>query len=66
MRGIDTAWRKSSRSNSVGSCVEVRVVDATIEVRDTKDRQTGPVLRFDRCEWEAFLAAVRDGRVTGG
>jgi hypothetical protein len=52
-------WRKSSRSGANG-CVEVTFVDGRVAVRDSKDRD-GPVLVFDTHEWDAFLAATRDG-----
>jgi hypothetical protein len=52
-------WRKSSRSGTNG-CVEVALDNAEVAVRDSKDH-TGPVLRFNAREWEAFLAGVRDG-----
>jgi hypothetical protein len=52
-------WRKSSRSGANG-CVEVAFVEGRIAVRDSKDR-VGPVLVFDPHEWDAFLAATRDG-----
>jgi hypothetical protein len=53
------AWRKSSRSQANG-CVEVRVDQRQISVRDSKNR-LGPVLTFTLTEWEAFLGGVRDG-----
>jgi hypothetical protein len=40
--------------------VEVRRVDAAVEVRDTKDR-TGPVLTFTTDAWQNFVAAVHVG-----
>ncbi len=52
-------WRKSSRSSTNG-CVEVAVINGSVAVRDTKDRQ-GPVLTFTPIEWEAFVGGVRDG-----
>lgn len=30
-------------------------------VRDTKDADSGPTLRFSTAEWRAFLTSVRDG-----
>lgn len=57
-------WRKSTRSNNGGNCVEVadNLVDeyGVVFVRDSKDR-TGPVLTFSRTEWKAFTGGVRDG-----
>lgn len=59
MTPLDETWRKS-RYSSNGSCVEVRRVEAAVEVRDTKDR-TGPVLSIPAEEWRGFVEAVRDG-----
>lgn len=50
-------WFKSSRSNP-GGCVEVRFLDDSVQVRDSKDPQ-GPVLTFTNREWTAFLEGVR-------
>jgi hypothetical protein len=60
--GVDLSranWRKSSRSGANG-CVEVAFVDGRVAVRDSKDRG-GPVLVFDPHEWDAFIAATRNG-----
>jgi len=60
MVDLSTArWRKSSRSGENG-CVEVAFVEGRIAVRDSKDRG-GPVLLFERHEWDAFIAATRKG-----
>ena len=53
------AWRKSSTSDG-GECVEVAPVEDRIAVRDSKD-PAGPVLRFTRSEWRAFLQGARNG-----
>ena len=42
----DTPWQKATASDTHGSCVEQRRHDGVVEVRDTKDNGTGPVLRF--------------------
>lgn len=57
---LDQAWRKSTRSGDNGACVEVRRVDDTIEVRDTKDRGK-PVHVYTLTEWEAFIGGAKDG-----
>jgi hypothetical protein len=58
------SWRKSSHSGNNG-CVEVAFVQGRVAVRDSKDR-TGPVLVFDRHEWDAFLRGVRAGEFDQG
>jgi hypothetical protein len=55
-----TSWRKASASGpNGGSCVEVRRHNGWIEVRDTKDNQRGPVLKFTPGEFDAFLDGAR-------
>jgi uncharacterized protein DUF397 len=55
-------WIKATRSTgNGGSCVELRRHDGMVEVRDTKDRGAGPVLRFTDAEFDAFLDGARHG-----
>lgn len=61
MSVLDGEWRKSTRSSTNGSCVEVRKSVRTVQVRDTKDR-SGPVLAFPERAWEEFITAVQDGQ----
>ncbi len=53
-----TPWIKARMSDTGTSCVEQRRHDSMIEVRDTKD-PTGPVLRFTRAEYAAWLDGAR-------
>ena len=52
-------WHKSTLSAANG-CVEVAIQVDGVAVRDTKDRN-GPVLKFSRDEWAAFLGGVQAG-----
>ena len=52
-------WRKSSFSSS--SCVEAAPFgDGRVVVRDSKNPEQGFLL-YERAEWQAFLAGVRNG-----
>jgi hypothetical protein len=41
-------WRVATYTGGQGNCVEVGRSATAVAVRDTKDRQGGPVLRFDQ------------------
>ncbi len=63
MTNLDgVVWRKSSRSGSSGGdCVEVATLpDGGRAVRDSKDPD-GPVLRYTRAEWLAFIEGAKLG-----
>lgn len=53
-------WRKSTRSQSNGACVEWADLNDAVAVRDSKD-PSGPALIFTRGEWRAFVEGVKDG-----
>ena len=54
-------WRKSTRSNEQGACVEVADLnDGGRAVRDSKD-PTGGHLMFTATEWAAFTTGVKSG-----
>ena len=55
-------WTQSTYCTS-GDCVEARATaDGSVEVRDSKQNGTGPVLAFTADEWTAFLAGANDGQ----
>lgn len=60
MSPAERGWFKSSFSDDGGSCVQVRFIRELVQVRDSKD-VTGPVLVFNRGEWEAFLLGAFSG-----
>ncbi len=53
------SWRKSRFCDS-GACVEVAVTGGEVAIRDSKTSD-GPILRFSRSEWDAFVAGVEAG-----
>jgi hypothetical protein len=52
-------WRKSSRCDS-GNCVEVRLVDDHVEIRDSK--HPTPTLPVDRRTWAILLRQLKRNR----
>ena len=58
---LAVVWRKSSASNSSGSCVEVAALDdGQIAVRNSQ-YPTGPALIYLRTEMAAFVAGAKNG-----
>jgi hypothetical protein len=57
---VHAAWRKSTRSNNGGQCVEVASAGDSIGLRDSK-RPHEAVLILSKDSWSAFVAGVRDG-----
>lgn len=65
----DRTWRKASRSQANGACIEVATLSETrVAIRDS-NAPAGPHLLFDLAAWRAFAAelkrtgtARRDGR----
>lgn len=59
-----TNWRKSTRSNPGGNCVEVGFTSDATEtgIRDTKDRSYG-TLAVSAGTWSAFLSTVKTGKL---
>ncbi len=53
-------WKKSTRSNAGGDCVEVAAPPQVVMVRDSKDRQ-GPVLSFTAGQWTGFVRGIKAG-----
>jgi hypothetical protein len=49
-----SGWRVATYTGGQGNCVEVGRSATAVAVRDTKDREDGPVLRFLPSAWQAF------------
>lgn len=60
----DTGWFKSSRSGGANEgCVEVRITEAEVGVRDSKNAG-GPVFDFRPTAWRRFVAAASEGHLS--
>jgi environmental stress-induced protein Ves len=55
-------WRKSSRSNGGGACVEIAVLPEAAAVRDSKNLSAGALV-LDTDAWTSFRAAVKQGEL---
>ncbi|MER6663797.1 DUF397 domain-containing protein [Amycolatopsis japonica] len=54
-------WFKSSYSNATGSCVEVKLLQDSILLRDSKDRTANPpTITFTPESWVAFLNRLKE------
>ncbi|WP_026425265.1 DUF397 domain-containing protein [Actinokineospora inagensis] len=55
----DTGWFKSSYSGAANeTCVEVRLTDTIVRVRDTKNRTSG-VLSVAPATWSALVTDIK-------
>lgn len=59
MAALNNQWHKATRSGSNGQCVEARLVDDVVEVRNSNSPTAGTV-RFTRGEWATFIDAVTE------
>jgi hypothetical protein len=50
-------WRKACASSA--SCVEIMVTEEEFLMRDSKEDGNGPVLVFDRADWDELRAYVK-------
>jgi len=62
MTSASPRWRKSTRSDNDGNCVEVADdLAGVVLVRDSKD-PAGPALSFTPDAWRSLITALRTGR----
>jgi hypothetical protein len=58
---IGVTWKKSNRSNSQGTCVEVAdLPGGAVAVRNSRF-SAGPALIYTRAEIDAFIRGAKDG-----
>ena len=55
-----SCWRVATYTGGQGNCVEVGSSATAVAVRDTKDRDGGPVLRFPPSAWQAFTRQLKN------
>ena len=62
MQTMSAPWRKSSYSANGGqNCVEAASDDGMLLIRDTTNRERGPVLRLTPSAFADFTARIRKG-----
>ncbi len=59
-------WRKSTWSgDNGGQCVEVALLaGGTVALRDSKNKDNGPILVCPASAWSAFIGGARVGEYT--
>jgi Domain of unknown function (DUF397) len=59
MQSLSAPWRKSSYSTNGGqNCVEAASDNGVVLIRDTTDRERGPVLRLTPRAFADFTARI--------
>jgi hypothetical protein len=54
-----SGWRTATHTGGQGNCVEVGRSATAVAVRDTKDRDYGPVLCFSPSAWQLFTRQIK-------
>lgn len=56
----DAHWRKSTRSNGGGACVEVATVMRAVGVRDSKLGEQSPIIDLATAGWGDLVRHLKD------
>jgi hypothetical protein len=57
---VGAEWRKSTKSNANGGCVELAQIGSFVAIRDSRNPDREPLI-FDANEWDCFLDGVAKG-----
>jgi hypothetical protein len=56
---LSREWKKSSRSQPQGDCVELRLGEASVQIRDSKLGDASSVLDLDPAAYAVLLAEFK-------
>jgi hypothetical protein len=56
---LSREWQKSSRSQPQGDCVELRLGEVSVQVRDSKLGDASPVFDLDSAAYAVLLAKFK-------
>lgn len=62
---LSSGWRRSSRCEANGNCLEARLDGESVEVRDSAAGPDGPVLSFPRSDWAALTGYLAGDGIRG-
>lgn len=56
---LSSEWQKSSRSAAQTDCVELRVQQGAVQIRDSKLGDASPILDLDASAYTALIADLK-------
>lgn len=59
MAPLSNQWFKASRSGSAGQCVQARLINGVVEVRNSNHPDAG-TLQLAPAMWQTFIEAIVD------
>ena len=60
---MSSTWIKASKSANGGECVQMRSTTQAVQVRDSKDQDTGPILTLAPAAFTAWLERAKRGEL---
>lgn len=56
---LSRKWQKSSRSQTQGNCVELRLGETSVQIRDSKLGDASPIFGIDRADYALLLGELK-------